>query len=67
VDTFLALLAIAAYLIPTIVVLCRRNAPSGGSVVVVNVFLGWTVVGWIIALAMAVRTAQPSAGVTRAD
>jgi hypothetical protein len=56
---FVTILAILFYFIPTIVVLARRNAPSGGSVVVVNVFLGWTVVGWVVALAMAVRSPVP--------
>jgi hypothetical protein len=52
---------IAAYFIPTIVVLFRRSVPSAGSVIVVNVFLGWSVVGWIVALAMAVRSSpQPA-------
>lgn len=27
-----------------------------GSVVVLNLFLGWAVIGWVVALAMACRT-----------
>jgi hypothetical protein len=27
--------------------------PNKGSTIVVNVFLGWTFIGWVVALAMA--------------
>jgi hypothetical protein len=40
------------YLVPTIVA-TNRQMPNKGSTIVVNLFLGWTVIGWIIALAMA--------------
>lgn len=36
-----------------------RKAPSLGAVVVVNTLLGWTIVGWIVALAMAYRDRPP--------
>ncbi len=47
-----ALLVIALYLLPTIVAISRKM-PNMGSTIVINVLLGWTFVGWIIALAMA--------------
>jgi hypothetical protein len=47
--------AIAWYFIPTIVAL-MRDVPDSGSVVVINVFLGWTFIGWVVALAMAMRS-----------
>jgi RsiW-degrading membrane proteinase PrsW (M82 family) len=47
-------LAVAGYLAPSIVAL-NRTPPHKWSIVVVNVLLGWTVVGWAVALAMAVR------------
>ena len=53
--SFVWIALILAYWAPTIVVLARK-APSPGSVIVVNFFLGWTVVGWIVALAMACRS-----------
>jgi hypothetical protein len=31
-----------------------------GSIVVINVFLGWTLFGWVAALAMATQTVQRS-------
>jgi hypothetical protein len=38
---------------PTVIA-ARRNMPHIGSIAVVNVFLGFTYVGWVVALAMAV-------------
>ena len=54
----LLIIAIAggAYLAPSIIGWIRRVRDIG-AVVVINVFLGWTLVGWVVALAMALRTA----------
>ncbi|MEV7401744.1 superinfection immunity protein [Streptomyces sp. NPDC091267] len=46
-----------AYFVPTVVAL-TRGVPNKGSVIVINLLLGWTVVGWIVALAMAARSSQ---------
>ena len=43
-----------AYFTPAIVALARGN-PNRGPVVVVDLLLGWTGVGWIVALAMALQ------------
>lgn len=48
------------YLVPTLVAVLRDKRHPGG-VVIVNLFLGWTIIGWIVALAMAVS------GDTKAD
>jgi len=37
------------------IVAALRKAPHVGVVAVINVFLGWTVIGWFVALAMAFR------------
>jgi xanthosine utilization system XapX-like protein len=61
---FLAVLGsglLVGYLLPTIVAFARK-APSIGSVVVVNVLLGWTLVGWTVAFAMAFRS-HPQAAI----
>jgi T4 superinfection immunity protein len=42
------------YLFPTIIALIRRNRI--GEVAVINFFLGWTLVGWVYALALAVSS-----------
>lgn len=49
------LLTLCLYFLPTIVGFSRRVV-NRGSVAVINVFLGWTVIGWVVALAMAFRT-----------
>ena len=53
---------IAAYWFPTIMAF-MRHVPGKAQVVIVNLFLGWTVIGWIVALVMAFRTvpAAPAA------
>jgi hypothetical protein len=57
--TLLGLLVLAAlYFLPTIVA-ASRKVPNQGSVLVVNLFLGWTLLGWVIALAMAARSRRP--------
>lgn len=57
-----AALGAALYFIPTIVAVIR-HVPNVGSVAVVNIFLGWTFIGYVVALAMAFRSA-PAAAVT---
>jgi hypothetical protein len=57
----IAILVIAAYLAPTLIG-WARHVPHLGSVAVVNVLLGWTLIGWAIALAMAARSALPPPG-----
>jgi hypothetical protein len=46
------------YFLPTIIATARK-VPNVGSVFVVNLFLGWSFIGWVVALAMAVRS-KPS-------
>jgi hypothetical protein len=49
--TFLAVMVLM-YWLPTIVAVVRRT-PSALGVAMLNFFLGWTVIGWIIALVLA--------------
>ncbi|MGH3428161.1 MAG: superinfection immunity protein [Bryobacteraceae bacterium] len=54
----LSLIVLAAlYFTPTIVAFGRKHETA--SVLVINLFLGWTFIGWVVALAMAVR-GQPN-------
>jgi Superinfection immunity protein len=48
----MVVLSAAIYFIPTIV---ARGKPCSASVFVVNLFLGWTLVGWVVALAWALK------------
>lgn len=52
------IILVVAYFVPLLVA-WLRHVPNWGSVAVVNVLLGWTIVGWIIALAMACRSKPP--------
>ena len=57
--TFVAILLAVltvGYLLPTSIALVRR-APTG-VVFFVNLLLGWTVIGWIVALVLAFRTPE---------
>ena len=49
------LIGISIYFLPTIIA-ASRKVPNVGSVVVINLFLGWTFIGWVVALAMAARS-----------
>ncbi|MEN9561654.1 MAG: hypothetical protein RIQ56_927 [Candidatus Parcubacteria bacterium] len=44
--------AIAVYFLPTIIAKSRHSKSADG-VLVVNLFLGWTFIGWVVALAWA--------------
>ncbi len=46
---------VGGYFLPAIVA-ASRNVPNSGSVLVINLFLGWTLIGWVVALAMAARS-----------
>jgi T4 superinfection immunity protein len=53
------LVVLALYFIPLVVAMVRK-VPNAGSVAVINIFLGWTLIGWVVALAMAARTVPPA-------
>jgi hypothetical protein len=55
VDLVGTLFILAFYLFPTVVGAIRK-VPNVGSIFVINLFLGWTFIGWVVALAMAART-----------
>lgn len=44
---------VVIYLLPTIVAIVRSRTNTG-SILVVNLFLGWTLIGWVAALAWSV-------------
>jgi hypothetical protein len=46
------LLLFLLYILPTIVA-WRRKHPSENAIAIVNIFLGWTFIGWVVALAWA--------------
>jgi hypothetical protein len=60
---FLLPIAVAAlvYLLP-LVIAAMRGHHQTGAILVINVFLGWTLIGWVIALAMACSAVRPHSG-----
>src|SRR6266568_2378630 len=54
--TELVAMSAAMYVLPVIIG-CIRRVPDLGSVIVINILLGWTLVGWVVALALALRSA----------
>lgn len=48
-------LLMALYFLPSIIGY-KRQVPDIGSVIVINLFLGWTLIGWVVALALAARS-----------
>ena len=46
------LLAAVLYFLPSVVAF-SRSVPDRGMVLVLNVFLGWTFLGWVVSLAKA--------------
>ncbi len=59
VTLLLVAVGIGFYFLPTAVAVTRK-VTNQGSIFVVNFFLGWTFLGWVVALAMACRTSNMS-------
>jgi hypothetical protein len=43
--------SVFGYFLPTILAYGHKQVPNFGSIFVVNLFLGWTFIGWVVALA----------------
>ena len=46
---FFSIVILALYFLPSMIAY-NRKVKSIGSLVVVNIFLGWTFIGWVVAL-----------------
>jgi RsiW-degrading membrane proteinase PrsW (M82 family) len=51
-------LVLAVYFLPTIMAI-KRKSPHTMAVVILNLFFGVTLIGWIIALVLATKQPQP--------
>jgi Superinfection immunity protein len=56
--TYLTCVFLALYLLPCLIGYARR-APDLAVIAVIDILLGWTFIGWVVALAMAFRSAPP--------
>jgi hypothetical protein len=59
---FLLIIIVIGYFLPTVIVWFRRH-PSGVAIFLLNLLLGWTVVGWVVALVWACTNVVPKAEV----
>lgn len=48
----------AVYLLPAIIA-GGRGHHNAASISIINVFLGWSLIGWVVALAMAASAIKP--------
>jgi hypothetical protein len=55
----LIVVVLGMYWLPSIVGYCR-HAPRIFAVVVMNALLGWTVIGWLVSLSMALKVSDPA-------
>ena len=53
-------ISLAFYFLLTIVAV-KRSVRNGGSVFILNLLLGWTLIAWVVALAMAFATVDRNA------
>ena len=53
-----ALMLLTAYFFPFMVAVCRGHKNSG-AIFVINLFLGWTLIGWVVALSWACSACGP--------
>ena len=58
-------LIVVIYCLPWLVAE-QRHHPNSGSIAVINLFLGWTFLGWVVALAMACSAVPAGAREERA-
>lgn len=56
---FVVLFWVALYMLPSIIALAKRNNRT--KVILFNIFLGWTIVMWIISLVWACKRSVPQA------
>jgi hypothetical protein len=48
------IVSIAVYLIPTFIAF-KRGKANKGAVLAINLFLGWSLIGWVVALVWALK------------
>ena len=62
---FLLMVALMiVYLFPLVLALFRRH-PKMPAIGIINIFLGWTLIGWVICLAWAVSVPNPTSDQVR--
>ena len=59
-----AMASVAFYVLPVLIG-WARHVPDIGAVAVIDILLGWTIIGWVVALAMALRSVNPAGPVVQ--
>lgn len=52
---------VALYMLPTMIVAARGHRNTA-AIVLLNLLAGWTIIGWVVALVMAVWVERPAPG-----
>jgi uncharacterized membrane protein len=52
------LILLVMYFLPAIIAF-SRSRHNKGAILVLNLFLGWTVLGWVVSMVWAVSSSQP--------
>jgi len=52
-DPIASLIPLALYFLPTIIAMSRKHRQKF-PIMIVNIFTGWTLIGWVVALAWCV-------------
>jgi hypothetical protein len=60
---FYIALCLATYFLPTIIAMLRRY-PAWVGILLLNLFLGWTLIGWVAALVWSVMPIKPERRLT---
>lgn len=55
----LFIILVVCYFVPTVVAFSRKHH-NAGAICALNVFLGWTVVGWVTSLVWALTRPAPT-------
>src|SRR5271156_925577 len=58
----LCFLGFALYLLPSII---GRNKRNSGALIALNILLGWTFIGWVVALVWSLTADQPTVVLTQ--
>jgi hypothetical protein len=56
------LVALVGYFLPSVIAIARKHHQIG-PVLIVNLLLGWTFIGWVVALVLAVSSKRPAVAV----
>jgi hypothetical protein len=53
-----AIILMVLYFLPAVIAMTRGHTSAGG-IFIINLFLGWTLLGWVCALAWAASSFRP--------